>query len=67
MLSCRKAYLLLVVQALVVIVERGEALALAGGVVGVGVGDVAGEDFLPEGEAAGGTCGEREGVSASEL
>lgn len=60
----RIAYLLLVMQALVVVVERGEALGLARGVVGVAVGDVAGEDFLPEGKAAGGTCGEQQGASA---
>lgn len=51
-------------QAFVVVVERGEALGLARGVVGVAVGDVAGEDFLPEGKAAGGTCGEQQGASA---
>ena len=50
------AYLLLVVQALVVVVERGQALALGVGAVDVAVGHIAGEDFLPEGEAAGRAC-----------
>lgn len=40
------------VQTLVVVFENGLAFCLAGVVFGVGVGDVAGEDFLPEGEAA---------------
>lgn len=47
--------LLLVVQALVVVLKHRRALGLAGVVLGVCVGDVAGEDFLPEGEAAGGS------------
>jgi len=50
------AHLFLVVQALVVILEGGAALLLARVVVGVGVDDVAGEQLLPEGEAAGRTC-----------
>jgi hypothetical protein len=45
-------YLLLVVQTLVVVLEDGDALCLARVVFGVGVGHVAREDFLPEGEAA---------------
>jgi hypothetical protein len=47
-------HLLLVVQALVVVLEHGLALYLAGVALRGGVCDVAGEDFLPEGEAAGG-------------
>lgn len=47
-------YLLLVMQTLIVVLEYGRAFCLAGIVFGVGVCDVAGEDFLPEGEAAGG-------------
>tara|TARA_R110002003_G_scaffold1005_4_gene22004 strand:+ start:16173 stop:16562 length:390 start_codon:yes stop_codon:yes gene_type:complete len=45
------------VQALVVVFEDGLAFCFAAVVFGVGVGDVAGEDFLPEGEAARGACG----------
>ena len=56
MRSVRRSYLLLVVQALVVVVKDGRAFRLSGVVVGGGVGDVAGEDFLPEREAAGGPC-----------
>lgn len=48
-------YLFPVVQTLVVVFEDGGALGFARGVFGGGVDDVAGEDFLPEGEAAGGT------------
>lgn len=55
------AHLLLVVQALVVVFEGGQALLRAGQVVRVAVDDVAGEDFLPEGEAAGGACEGRKG------
>lgn len=44
-------HLLLVVQALVVVLEDGHALCLAAVVLGVCVGHVAREDFLPEGEA----------------
>jgi len=47
-------YLLLVVKALVVVLKDGCAFCLARVVLGVGVGRVACEDFLPEGEAAGG-------------
>lgn len=50
----KMAYLLLVVQALVVILQDGLAFDLAGVGLWGCVGDVAGEDFLPEGEAAGG-------------
>jgi hypothetical protein len=49
-------YLFLMVQALVVVFEDGLAFCFAAVVFGVCVGDVAGEDFLPEGEAAGGAC-----------
>lgn len=52
--ACTQTHLLLVVQALVVVLEGGQALLRAGQVVRVAVDDVAGEDFLPEGEAAGG-------------
>ena len=45
-------YLLLVVQALVVVLKHGHAFRLAAVVLGVCVGDVARKDFLPEGEAA---------------
>lgn len=44
--------LLLVVQTLVVVLENGHAFGFAGVVLGVCVGHVAREDFLPEGEAA---------------
>jgi hypothetical protein len=47
------AYLFLVVQALVVIFKYGLAFCGAAVVVGGCIGDVACEDFLPEGEAAG--------------
>lgn len=47
------AYLLLVVQTLVVVRERGLALGFARVAIAAGVDDVAGEDFLPEGKAAG--------------
>ena len=43
-------------QTLVVVLQHGRTLHFAGVVFGVRVGDVAGEHFLPEGEAAGGTC-----------
>lgn len=43
-------------QALVVVLKDGHAFRLAAVVLGVCVGDVAGEDFLPEGEAARGAC-----------
>lgn len=49
-----KTNLLLVVQALVVVLEHGLAFYLSGVGLGGRVCDVAGEDFLPEGEAAGG-------------
>lgn len=38
-------------QALVVVLEGGLALLLAGDVIAGGIDDVAGEHFLPEGEA----------------
>ena len=47
-------YLFPVVQALVVVLEHRLALCAPGPVGVGGVDDVAGEDFLPEGEAAGG-------------
>lgn len=50
-----QTYLLLVVQTLVVVFKDGHAFRLARVVLGVGVGHVAREDFLPEGEAARGT------------
>lgn len=50
------AYLFPVVEALVVVLEDGVALLLAGLVVGAGVDDVTCEHFLPEGEATAGTC-----------
>lgn len=46
-------HLLLVVKALVVVFKDGSAFGLARVVLGVCVGRVACEDFLPEGEAAG--------------
>jgi hypothetical protein len=46
------SYLLLVVQALVVVLKHGHAFGLAAVVLGVCVGDVACKDLLPEGEAA---------------
>jgi hypothetical protein len=46
------AHLLPVVQALVVVLEHGAALLLAGVVFGGGVDDVAGEHVLPEGKAS---------------
>jgi hypothetical protein len=49
-------YLLLVVQALVVIFENGLAFRCAAVVFGICVGHVACEDFLPEGEAAPWAC-----------
>jgi hypothetical protein len=49
-------YLLLVVQALIVIFENGLAFRCAAVVFGVCVGHVACEDFLPEGEAAPWAC-----------
>ena len=52
-----ETHLLLVVQALVVVLEHGLAFYLAGVRLGRRVGHVAGEDFLPEGEAAGGAWG----------
>jgi hypothetical protein len=47
-------YLFLVVKALVVVFQHGHAFRFAAVIARGGVGDVAGEDFLPEGEAAGG-------------
>lgn len=44
-----------VMQTLVVVFEDGGAFGFARGVFRGGVDNVAGEDFLPEGEAAGGT------------
>lgn len=52
------SYLLLVVQTLVVVLKDRHAFRLAAVVLGVCVGHVAGEDFLPEGEAARGACKE---------
>lgn len=46
------AHLLPVVQTLVVVLEHGTALLLAGVVFSGGVDNVAGEDVLPEGEAS---------------
>ena len=46
------AHLLPVVQALVVVLEHGAALLLAGVVFSRGVDDVAGEHILPEGKAS---------------
>ena len=51
-----KTNLLLVMQTLVVVLEVGHTFCGSGVVFGVCVCDVAGEDFLPEGEAAGGAC-----------
>lgn len=45
------------VKTLVVVFKNGGAFCLAGVVLGVCVGRVAREDFLPEGEAAGWACG----------
>jgi hypothetical protein len=44
-------------QTFIIVLEDGCAFCLARVVFGVGVCDVAGEDFLPEGEAAGGAWG----------
>ena len=49
-------YLFPVMQAFHVIFKRGRAFCSAGGRVAGCVYDVAGEDFLPEDETAGGTC-----------
>ena len=49
----RGTYLLLVVKTLVIVLKDGCAFCLARVVLGVCVGRVACEDFLPEGEAAG--------------
>jgi hypothetical protein len=49
-------HLLLVMQALVVVFKYGLAFCGAAVVFGGCVGDVAGEDFLPKGEAAGWAC-----------
>jgi len=49
----RVTHLFLVVKALVVVLKDGGAFCLARVVLGVCVGRVACEDFLPEGEAAG--------------
>jgi hypothetical protein len=49
-------HLLLVVKALVVVLQNGGALLLARVVGGVGVDDVAREDFLPEGKASARAC-----------
>jgi hypothetical protein len=48
-----KAYLFLVMQTLVVVFKDGLTFRFAAVVLGGCVCDVAGEDFLPEGEAAG--------------
>jgi hypothetical protein len=50
-------HLLLVVQTLIVVLEDGCAFCFSGIVFGGSVCDVAGEDFLPKGEAAGGAWG----------
>ena len=50
----REAYFFLMMQTLVVILEYGGAFCFSAVVFGVCVCDVAGEDFLPEGEAAAG-------------
>lgn len=49
--------LFLVVKTLVVVFKNGCAFCFSRIVFGVCVGRVACEDFLPEGEAAGGACG----------
>jgi len=49
----RATYLFLMMQTLVVVFEYGLAFSGTAVVFGRGVCDVAGEDFLPEGEAAG--------------
>ena len=54
MLIYTPTYLFLVVEALVVIFENGLAFHFTLVVFGRGVDHVAGEHFLPEGEAAGG-------------
>ena len=48
--------LLLMVQALIVVLQRRRAFLRARHVFLVGVHDVAGEQFLPEGKAAGRAC-----------
>lgn len=55
-MGCRRAYLLPVMQTLVVVLQRLHALALPAVILGVGVDDVAAQDLLPEGVAAAGTC-----------
>ena len=54
-LGCWATDLFLVVQAFVVVFHHRQAFRLARIVFGVGVDDVAGEEFLPEGKAAGRT------------
>lgn len=54
--AVNSSYLFLVVQTLVVILEDGHAFRAAGCVFIGRVDDVAGEYFLPEGEAPAGTC-----------
>jgi hypothetical protein len=49
-------YLLLVVQALIVILQDWHTFSLSRVVICVGVYDVASKDILPEGKAAGWTC-----------
>lgn len=51
-IGLRRTYLLPVMQTLVVVLQWQDALLLPAVVRGGGVGDVAGQDFLPEGEAA---------------
>ena len=53
----RETDLFLVVQTLVIVFQGGEAFLAARYVVGRRVDDVAGEQLLPEGEAAGGALG----------
>lgn len=48
----QKTDLFLMVQTLIVILHHRQAFLLAGIVFCVGVDDVAGEEFLPEGKAA---------------
>ena len=64
---CWSSYLFPVVQALVVIFQHGLALGLALVVLGVGIYNIAGEDFLPEGKAARGTWRVVRSVTCSRL
>jgi hypothetical protein len=57
-LELELAYFFLMMQTLVVVLEHRRAFCFSAVVFRVCVRDVAGEDFLPEGEAASGAWGE---------